>query len=58
MASVVIGGIIKCGGGVGFKIIFPDKKKANHYKDMIRWILLDDEFKVISKTGYYDDLGE
>jgi len=54
--KVVLGGIIKYNSdGVGFKVVFKDKELANKYKDMMRWILLDDGFTVVSNTGYYDD---
>ena len=50
-----MGGIIKhSNGGYGFKITFPSSETANHYKDMIRFILLDDNHPLIYNTGYYD----
>ena len=53
--KVILGGIIKHNNiGVGFKITFPDKEMANHYKDMIRWILLDDKHIVATNKGYHD----
>jgi len=55
MVSVTLGGIIKYQGGVGFKVVFKNKEQANKYKDMLRWILLDDGFTVKSNTGYFDN---
>ena len=54
--KVIIGGIIKHGSaGVGFKITFPDKEMAQHYKDRFRLILLDDKCTVATNKGYYDN---
>ena len=53
--QVIMGGIIKhSNGGYGFKITFPSSLIANHYKDMIRWIIVDDGHPLVYKTGYYD----
>lgn len=53
--KVMMGSIIKhTNNGVGFKITFPDIETANRYKDMIRWILLDDKKNVVYNIGYYD----
>jgi len=51
------GGILNYNHGVGFKVIFngSDKNKnAQHYKDMFKWIIESDDFKVKSKNGYFD----
>ena len=54
--KVIIGGIIKHNNtGIGFKITFPNKELANHYKDMFRWILLDDKLTVATNIGYHDN---
>ena len=50
-----MGRIIKHKKGAGFKITFPDKKKANHYKAMIKWILADDGYRIDNDTGYFDN---
>ena len=56
MVKVIIGGIIKHNNvGVGFKITFPTKEMAQAYKDMFRWILLDDKLNVATNRGYFDD---
>ena len=52
--EVTLTGIIGIKGGYGFKTIFNSKEDANKYKDMIRFILEDDKFKVIYKTSYHD----
>ena len=50
-----MGGIIKhSNGGYGFKLTFPTPLLANHYKDMIRWIISDDSHPLVYNTGYYD----
>ena len=54
-SKVTLGGIIQCGGGIGFKTIFEDKETAQKYKDMFMWILKDDKFIVKNNMGYYDD---
>lgn len=52
---VILGGIIKHGqNGVGFKITFEDAGQANRAKDMLRWILLDDNMTVKVNKGYHD----
>ena len=53
--KIILGGIINHKHGIGFKITFPDKEMANHYKDMVRWILLDDKLNVATNRGYFDD---
>ena len=53
--KVTMGKIIKHTKGIGFKITFPDKEQANKYKDMIRWIIADDGYRIDNDTGYYDD---
>jgi hypothetical protein len=53
--AITMGGIIKHQrGGYGFKITFPSSLMANHYKDRLRWIIIDDNHPLIYKTGYYD----
>lgn len=52
--QVVMGGIINHKQGVGFKITFIDKIQAQKYKDMFRWILLDDNMNVVTNLGYHD----
>ena len=56
--KIILGGIIKHTNGVGFKITFPDQKTANTYKDMIRWILINDGHPLIYNLGYYDTYKE
>lgn len=54
--KVILGGIINHNKvGVGFKITFQDKETANRYKEMIRWFLLDEGYKVATNLGYHDD---
>jgi len=52
--KVVMGGIIGYSGGVGFKVVFPDKEMAQKYKSMMAWILQDDKLNVTIKRGYHD----
>ena len=53
--DVILGGIIKHNQqGVGFKITFKNTNTANYYKDMIRWILINDQYPIIYNKGYYD----
>jgi len=53
--QVVLGGIIKHQrGGYGFKVTFPDSETANKYKDMMRWIIVDDGHPLVYNTGYHD----
>jgi len=51
-----LSGIIKHNDGIGFKITFDTSEQANKYKDMMKWILKDDGFKVLISKGYYDVL--
>jgi len=52
--TVIMGGIIKHKNGYGFKITFTDSSLANKYKDMFRWIIINDNIPLIYNTGYYD----
>ena len=52
--AVTMSGIIKHSKGYGFKITFPTIKKANHYKDMLHWLIKDDNIPLIYNTGHYD----
>jgi len=52
--EIIIGGIIKHTNGVGFKITFKDRDTANKYKDMFRWIPINDQHPLVYKLGYYD----
>lgn len=61
MTDCTIGKIIghKAPQGIGFKITFTgtdDKQKAQHYKDMITWILQGEyDLNITKETdGYYD----
>ena len=49
-----MGGIIKHRSGYGFKITFASPETANKYKDMTRWILVNDGFPLTYNTGYHD----
>ena len=53
--KAVMGRIIKHKKGVGFKITFPSKEEANKYKDMFKWIIADDGYRIDNDTGYFDD---
>lgn len=48
------GGILKYNHGYGFKVVFNDVKKAQHYKDMFKWIIESDKMTVNAKNGYHD----
>jgi len=51
-----IGGIIKHNhNGIGFKLTFKTKKEAQHYKEMIIFILKNDNYHIKQKEGYYDN---
>jgi len=53
--EVIIGGIIKHQNKkVGFKLSFPNKAKAQYYKEMFKWIIKSDCFEVLDHNGYYD----
>ena len=52
--KVVMGKIIKHKHGTGFKITFPSKEQAGKYKDMMKWILADDGYRIDNETGYYE----
>lgn len=54
MKHCMITGIIGRRGGCGFSVIFSTAKDAQKYKDMFKWIIQDDNFKVDIKRGYYD----
>ena len=54
MVKVTLGPIVKHKDGIGFKLTYPTIEMANKHKDMMRWILLDEGYKVVSKTGYHD----
>lgn len=54
MKHCTLTGIIKRNGGYGFAVVFDDPKLAQHYKEMMNWIIKDDMFKVEEKRGYYD----
>jgi len=56
--KIKIGGIIKHNNGIGFKITFPDQNTANKYKDMFRWIIINDNHPLIYNLGYYDTYKE
>ena len=56
MRSITISGIIKHHSGYGFKLTFNKSEEAQKYKDMIRWILQDDGYKIKDKKGYHDNL--
>ena len=49
-----IGGVLKHNGGYGFKITFDDKDSALYYKDMMYWIIKNDNFNMNMKDGYYE----
>jgi len=42
--------------GYGFKIVFNTSKEAQHYKEMITWIIQDDKYKIINQRRYYDNM--
>ena len=50
----VIGGILKHNDGYGFKITFNNPETAQHYKDMIGWIIKNDKINTVVKKSYYD----
>jgi hypothetical protein len=52
--QITMGGIIKHSKGLGFKITFQNKETANKYKDMFRWILINDGHPLVYNHGYYD----
>ena len=52
--DATLGGIIKVSDGHGFKLIFKTAKEAQHYKDMVKWILEGEQYKVKSDRGYFD----
>lgn len=52
--EVIISGILSHSKGVGFKLSFPSKQTANHYKEMIKFILQENGLKVSEKKGYFD----
>jgi len=53
--TVTLGGVIKHTNGIGFKITCNNTNDANHIKDMLRWILVNEENKkIIYNQGYYD----
>jgi len=57
--QIIMGGIIKHKENrVGFKISFKDKETANKYKDMFRWIIINDGHPLIYNLGYYDKYKE
>ena len=50
-----LGGIVKHRkGGYDFKTTFNSPETAQHYKDMMYWIINDDKIKTILERGYYD----
>lgn len=53
--KIILGRIIKHKKGTGFKITFPTKEEANKYKEMMKWILADDGYRIDNDTGYFDD---
>jgi len=54
--EIIMGGIVKhSSGGCGFKISFPSPETANKYKDMFRWILVNDGHPLVYKQGYHDE---
>jgi hypothetical protein len=53
--AVLMGGIIKHNRDYGFKITFSDIEDARKYKDMIYWIIKNDNIRCIMNFGYYDD---
>ena len=53
--KVIMGGIIKHIKGYGFKLTFPSPETANHYKDMIRYILTSDNIPLIYNTRTFDE---
>ena len=52
--TVIFGGIIKHSNGIGFKITFKNKTVAQHYKDMMIWIIKNDNHNIKNFEGYYD----
>lgn len=51
----IIGGIVHHNnGGYGFKLTFPSSELAQKYKEMIHFILRDDNLFIEEKKGYYD----
>ena len=52
----VLDGIVRDNGGnyYGFNMRFQTPELAQHYKDMIMWILKSDKLKVEYKIAYYD----
>ena len=52
----VFSGIVKHKDGIGFKVTFDKPETANMYKDMFRFIVKNDGFKIEDKRGYYDNL--
>jgi len=57
MRKCEIGGIINNRIGIGskgygFKLSFHTVKEAQHYKEMIQYILLNDNYKINSRKGY------
>ena len=52
--KIIMGGIVKHSKGIGFKVTFTSPETANKYKDMFRWILVNDNHPLIYLKGYYD----
>ena len=54
MSNCRIGGIVKHRNGYGFKVTFTNKKHANKYKDMLFWIICNDNISTVKNVGYHD----
>jgi hypothetical protein len=54
MKKCMIGGILRHNGGFGFKVTFDDVETTKYYKDMIFWIIKNDNFSMDVKNGYYE----
>jgi hypothetical protein len=53
---LIIGGIIKHDGGIGFKLTFKDKEQAQYYKKMVFMVLEDDFDNITMNHGCYDEV--
>lgn len=50
----IISGIVKHRSGYGFKVTFESKEHANKYKDILRWIIINDKLPLVCNIGYHD----
>ena len=55
MSKVSLGGIMnRRHKGIGFDIVFQTKEEAQHYKEMMTFILKGDGYEIESVNGYHD----